>query len=304
MVLGGNGFIGKNLCSFLQRQGEEVTSFDRELPDKREAGIVYIKGDFFEDIVLRRLLEDHTIIYHAISTINPGNSNEIYLQGYSKDLIQTIKMCSWIKDSNKKVIFLSSGGTIYGNQTIQPIKEDVLPQPINHYGNIKLCIENALRILHIQNNISISIARISNPFGPEQDYTKGVGFIDAVLKQAMQRKKIEIWGDGETIRDYIYIDDVIKFLYYLSLQDQKDIVFNISSGIGISQNQVIDVVKNLGLSVEVIYKEKRSVDAEKIILDNSKIQKQCQMKLLPFSDGVKRYYQYLAENKETYNLEG
>lgn len=295
MVLGGNGFIGKNLCNFLQRQGEDVTSFDKELPLEQKKGITYIEGDFFEDVGLREILEEHTIIYHAISTVNPGNSNETYMQGYAKDFIQTIKMCSWIKDRDKKVIFLSSGGTIYGNQATQPIKEDALPQPINHYGNIKLCVENTLRILHIQNKIHISIARISNPYGPEQDYTKGVGFVDAVLKRSIQKKKIEIWGDGETIRDYIYIDDVIKFLYYLSFDNQEDMIYNISSGIGISQNQIIDMVRKLGIAVEVEYKRKRSVDVEKIILDNSKIQKQCKMELLPFSDGIERYYQYLME---------
>lgn len=296
LVLGGNGFIGKNLCQYLKLKGENVASFDINAPETEEEGITYIIGDFFNDVVLRSLVEEYDIIYHGISTVNPGNSSEQYLQGYSKDFIQTIKMCSWIKGSDKKVVFLSSGGTIYGDQHVQPIKEDALPRPINHYGNIKLSIENALRIFHIQDKINISIARLSNPFGPGQDFTKGVGFVDAVLKQGILKQEIEIWGDGEIVRDYIYIDDAIKYLYYLSTQNLEEYIFNISSGIGISQNQILKIVKNMGISSKVVYKERRSVDVKKIILDNSKIQTHYKIDLLPFSNGIEKYYQYLLSS--------
>lgn len=295
IILGGSGFIGKNLSEFLLEQGYDVTVFDIEKINLKHQNIHYIKGDFFNDQELKAAIMDKDVIIHAISTINPGNSNEKYLLGYEKDFIQTIKMCSWIKDTDKKFIFLSSGGTIYGEHDVSPLTEDILPRPINHYANIKLSIENALRVFHIQNRLNIIIARISNPYGPGQDFTKGVGFIDAVLKQSMVGETVEIWGDGNNIRDYIYIDDVCKWLYKLSLYTGKEYIFNISSGKGITQNKIIEIIKELGVLVKINYKRARSVDIKKVILDNTKIKEVYYMEPISVEEGIRNYYEYIGE---------
>lgn len=293
IVLGGNGFIGRNLCSYLADLGIEVTSFDRDDVIDGDPRVKFVHGDFFEDDFLRELIREYDVIFHAISTINPGNSNDIYMNGYGKDLVQTIKLCSWIKDTNKSMVFLSSGGTVYGNQKQQPITEQMLPLPINHYGNIKLCIENALRIFHIQNTMNIRIARIANPYGPGQDYTKGVGFVDALLKRAMEHKVVEVWGDGENVRDYIYIKDVCYYLHRLAEYEGSESIFNISSGEGISQNQIIKYIRELGMDVQVEYMATRSVDVRKMILDNQKMRRAFGTRLTTFKEGLESYYQYL-----------
>ncbi|MBQ4058648.1 MAG: NAD-dependent epimerase/dehydratase family protein [Lachnospiraceae bacterium] len=295
IILGGNGFIGKNLCEYIVRRGHSVTSMDRIFPEQKNPSIEYVQGDFFDDNFLRKIIQDKDVIIHAISTINPGNSNDKFMDGYRNDFVQTINMCSWIKDMDKKVVFLSSGGTVYGDHSNQPLREDVLPQPINHYGNIKLSIENALRIFHIQNRLNISIARISNPYGKGQDFSKGVGFVDAVMKRSLDGKPVEIWGDGGNVRDYIYISDLCECLYQLSLYKGEESVFNVSSGIGISQNEIIDVIRGLGLNVEVTYQEKRSVDVRQIILDNTKIKSLFNLKLTTFDEGVQEYLEYLRQ---------
>ena len=96
---------------------------------------------------------------------------------------------------------------MYGNQEIQPITEDALPRPINHYGNVKLCIENTIRTFNYQAHTKILIARISNPYGPGQDFNKGLGLLmQRSRKQSVVRNRD--LGDGNNVRDYIYIDDV------------------------------------------------------------------------------------------------
>lgn len=297
LILGGNGFIGRNLCNYLADMGLEVASFDREALPEKNTKIRFIQGDFFEDSFLKKLIQEYDVLFHAISTINPGNSNEKYMNGYGNDLVQTVKLCSWIKDTDKRLVFLSSGGTVYGNQEIQPITENHLPLPINHYGNVKLCIENALRIFHIQNTVHIRIARISNPFGPGQDYTKGVGFVDAVLKRALEHKEVEIWGDGENIRDYIYIKDVCYYLHRLAEYDGEEAVFNISSGKGLSQNEVIRLIRKLGIDVRTKCKNTRSVDVRRLILDNKKIKTVCGDNLTSFEEGLKLYFDYLSAER-------
>ncbi len=291
LVLGGNGFIGKNLCAYLVKQGEAVYSFDMAAPKEPQDGIDYITGDFFDDYTLGQILKDKDVVFHAICTLNPGNSNQKYIMGYERDFVQTVKLCSLVKDSDMRMIFLSSGGTVYGNQEVQPISETAVPVPINHYGNLKLCIENTIRTFNFQVKRHMLVARISNPYGPGQDYKKGVGFIDAALKHAIKHEPVEIWGDGNNIRDYIYIEDVCKMLYALVYYKGDLEVFNLSSNHGASQNDIIEIIRKFEPQLMVQYKEARKVDARKIVLNNERILKQVNISMVPLEKGIYQYYQ-------------
>ncbi len=298
LVLGGNGFIGRNLCEYMAQKGEMVYSFDMALPEIKKEGIKYISGDFFDDYTLEKVIADMDIVFHAICTLNPGNSNDKCLMGYERDFVQTAKLCYLLKDTNCRLIFLSSGGTVYGNQDIQPIREDAVPVPINHYGNLKLCIENTIRTFNFQSKRNMLVARISNPYGPGQNYLKGVGFIDAALKRAIHGETIEVWGNGDVVRDYIYIDDVCRMLYDLVHYHGKYEVFNLSSNTGTSQNDVLDIIKDIIPDVSIKYAEARSVDAKKIILDNTRIMEQDEFELVHVKDGIRNYYNYILETME------
>ena len=273
----------------------EVYCFDMVRPERNIDGVKYICGDFFDDYTLEQVLDGIDYVVHALSTVNPGNSNEKYLQGYERDFIQTIKLCKMIMERKIRMIFLSSGGTVYGNQEIQPIDEDTLPRPINHYGNVKLCIENTIRTFNYQAHTKILIARISNPYGPGQDFRKGVGFIDAALKKSINGEKIEIWGDGMNVRDYIHIDDVCRMMISLfSYQGEYD-TFNISSNKGTSQRDIIQLLVKMGLQPQVEYLSARSVDAKKIILKNERIMQIHEMPLIPIGLGIENYYHWLCK---------
>lgn len=297
LVLGGNGFLGRNLCNYLADKGEEVYSFDMSLPEQKDKRIKYVTGDFFDDYTLETVIKGMDVIYHAICTLNPGNSNDKCIVGYERDFVQTAKLCYYLKDTDCRMIFFSSGGTVYGNQEQQPIKEDAVPVPINHYGNLKLCIENTIRTFNFQMKKNMLVARISNPYGPGQDYHKGVGFVDAAIKRAISGETIEIWGEGNNVRDYIYIDDLCRMLYALVDYHGEYEVFNLSSNAGASQNDIVDILKKISPDVEVVYKPGRSVDAKKIILDNSRIRSICDFEMVSLEDGMQRYYDYIKQGQ-------
>ena len=294
LVLGGNGFIGKRLCDQLVKEGHDVYSFDMTLPIKEKSGIHYIEGDFFDDYTLNAITDGMEMIYHAICTLNPGNSEQKYLLGYERDFIQTVKLCTIVKNNGSRLIFLSSGGTVYGEQKMQPIPETATTVPINHYGNLKLCIENLIRTFNTHMEKKMIIARISNPYGPGQDYKKGVGFIDAALKRAIHGETLMIYGDGNTVRDYIYIDDVCKMLTTLIHYDGQEEIFNISSGRGTSQKEILEIVSGLLPNLSVEYTDARNVDVKKIVLDNSRYMKEFPIHLVNLEDGIREYYQYIV----------
>ncbi len=289
IILGGNGFIGKNLATELLAKDYDVTCFDCAAPQMEMDGILYIKGDFFDDNQLEELVRNHDVIYHAVSTINPGNSNMFYMRGYEKDFIQSVHLCEFVQKHHKKLIFLSSGGTVYGKHDVFPIKESAACHPINHYGTVKSCIENAMLAFKSQNDGNMIIARISNPYGPGQDYKKGVGVIDAILKNAIKGTPMTIWGDGEVIRDYIYIKDACAMLVALADYEGKESVFNLSTGEGRSVNEIISLIRNLYPQLSVIYQEGRPVDLPKIILDNSRIQRIYEVPITSIEIGIQLF---------------
>ena len=295
-MLGGTGFIGRNLCEYFLANNWSVTSFDLFAPQNPVEGVRYIEGDFFDNRQLSAAINNQDVIIHSISTVTPGNSNVKYMQGYEKDLVQTARLCELLVGTNAKMIFLSSGGTVYGDQPIQPIAEDARTTPINHYGCIKICIENIIRTFNIQFKTKFIIACVANPYGPGQDYKKGVGFVDAAVKKALIGDEIEIWGDGETVRDYIHIHDVCRMIHSLIRYRGTEDTFNISSGEGVSQNTILSLLKELGYEVNVSYKNARGVDVKRIILDNSKIRGIDPTPIIPFKEGIARYCDYLKEH--------
>ncbi len=295
LIIGGNGFIGSNLNECLLKKNYLVKSFDIQEPHRPLKDVNYITGDFFDNQMLESILTDVDVVIHALSTVNPGNSNIRFMQGYSRDFVQSAYLFSLCQEKKIKVIFLSSGGTVYGVQKNQPIKENAFADPINHYGAVKLCIENVLRTFNKQSHSQMIAARISNPYGPGQDFNKGVGFVDAALKKSLLGEDIEIWGDGSIIRDYIYIEDVCEMIASLVEYEGEEDTFNIASGKGISLNEIIKEITALGLNPKVVYKDSRSVDVPKVILDNSKIVKIHPMRLLSFHQGLKSYYEFLLK---------
>ena len=298
LIIGGNGFIGMNLGRTLAEKGYETYSFDIARPVREFPGVTYLSGNFFDSAYLEETLKEMDVAVHAISTINPSNSNEKYMQGYEMDFLQSVRLCEMAVRHGVKLLFLSSGGTVYGNQTIQPIPEQASTHPINHYASLKLCIENVMRTFHAQRGGDMIIARISNPYGPGQDYHRGVGFIDAALKKALSGDVMEIWGDGETVRDYIAIEDVCGMLCSLIEFQGREDVFNVSSGKGVSQNEILAILKELGIHLNVTYKESRNVDLKKTVLDNTKIRGLYSKPLKPFREGLAEYYNTLKKECE------
>lgn len=128
-----------------------------------------------------------------------------------------------------------------------------------------------MRTFNRQMHTNMIIARIANPYGPGQDYSKGLGFIDAVMKHSMHHEEIDIWGDGSIIRDYIYIADVCGMLEILINYKGEEEVFNGGSGQGTSQKEISRVAKEIVPDIKTKYLTARPIDVSRIILDYQKL---------------------------------
>lgn len=294
MILGGGGFIGNNLSYYLSQRGYCVSVFDRQPPATRVSGVRYIEGDFFEDRALDVLTDGQDVIIHALSTVNPGNSNQNYLRGYGGDFFQTIKLFDRLSRTGGKLLFLSSAGTVYGRYNDRPFQETDPLRPINHYGSVKACVETAMRAFNEQQGTHFASCRITNPYGPGQDYMKGVGFIDAVVKSVLRQQTLEVWGDGSVVRDYIYIEDVCAMIEALLRYNGSLQTFNISTGIGTSQNEIIQMFNRMGFKVDVNYQSARNVDARYNIANNNKIITATGVRCHTLEEGVVMYLKHLG----------
>lgn len=274
LVIGGNGFIGINLVDELLAAGHQVRVFDRypsryKQPDAR---VEYVTGDFANHGEVEEAVRGTDWIFHLAYTTLPQSSNEDPVYDVRSNVIDTLQLLQCcVASAVKKVIFISSGGTIYGVPQTTPIKEEHPTEPICSYGISKLAIEKYLKLFHHLHGLEFVVARISNPYGEGQNPNAKQGAVGVFLGNVAQGKPITIWGDGEVVRDYLYIRDAAQALVraaeYQPKADQPR-VFNIGSGVGHTLNDIIAQIKAVvDVPVEVQYTPARALDVPANVLD-------------------------------------
>jgi len=251
LVLGGCGFLGSHLTNVLVEQGHQVRVFDRLNASVRNltknlGQVELCYGDFSDEHSLSEVLTGIDVVFHLITTTFPSTTIKSGVYDLESNVIPMLKMLEICRSNKvKKVVFTSSGGTVYGEYQGKPFLESATAAPRTLYGLSKLTCENYLELFCNHHNIEYSICRISNLYGPFQNLFGVQGLIAVTIGNLLINKPAEVWGNGENIRDYVFVTDVVKALISSMHYSGEHKKINIGSGEGVSVNEVLDCIQRV-----------------------------------------------------------
>lgn len=274
LLIGGAGFIGSHVTDAFIENGIWPQVLDRNQERFRQPldGVTYFCAEFgnrnqVEKVISRGI----DVVIHLASGTLPKSSNDAPILDVQMNLVESIALFEiCVKHKVKRIVFASSGGTVYGVPESLPIGENHPTSPICSYGIVKLAIENYLNSFYHNYGLSYCVLRISNPYGIRQNPFSMQGAVAIFTSRILRNEPITIWGDGSILRDYVGVKDVAR-LCVLAAQSEAVGVFNVGSGSGVTLNQLIETIADsLNREPKVKFEPPRSFDVPAVVLDCSK----------------------------------
>lgn len=265
LIIGG-GFIGRAAAARLAHAGWAVEQVTRAptspLPGVARRAIDYRAAE------VSSLLAGKDVLIFATGEMIPAMLPADLAQAYVEQVAPVIELAERAQRAGvARMVFVSSGGTVYGPAAPVPTDEDAATHPANVYGFLKLQTEHALRFVATRSGLSIVNLRVANPYGTGQRTDRPLGFVTAVLDRALRGEEVAIWGDGTATRDFIHIDDVARAIEAAACGEGTADVINIGSGVETSLNAVCALVAEAtGVEVRRTHFPPRPVDVARSVL--------------------------------------
>lgn len=280
LITGGAGFIGKALTAHLLQASHHVTVLNRagarlEGLQQQFPGLPCIAGLLSDEPMVRLALADASTVIHLAHSSIPANVQADPQGDLATNLPALCKLMELARQHKVcRFIFVSSGGTVYGQAQYLPITEDHPTVPISAYGASKLAMEHYVRLLGSEYGLETIIVRLANPYGPGKLPGTKQGVIPEFIRSMRANEPIEIWGDGRAIRDYIHLDEVCTVLMRALEQPlpAQNFIFNLGTGIGTSLNELIAHLESiLGRKARIIYRPGRTIDVSANVLSIARL---------------------------------
>jgi UDP-glucose 4-epimerase len=250
LITGGAGFIGTGLANYLARQGHTVRVLDDLSTGdaaRLDPAIHFTRGDVEDKPKVWRLLNKVDCVYHLAARVSVPES-VLYPREYnSTNVSGTVAIMEAMRDAGIKRVVLTSSGAVYGEQPVAKVHEDLLPHPDSPYAVSKLAAENYVRTIGERWNIETVSLRIFNAYGPGQSIPPThPPVIPQFMRQILEGGSLVIYGNGQQIRDYVYIDDVVEALVAAATAEGLNRqVINIGTGAGVSINQLVNLIEQV-----------------------------------------------------------
>jgi UDP-glucose 4-epimerase len=303
LILGGTGFLGSAVAISLSAQNLPVSVICRAQPSPTlfgQAPITICLRDFTTLVADDPVFDKVDTVLHFISTTTPASSMNDVAFDVSSNLLPTLNLLQILRQRNiPRLIYASSGGTVYGIPGRLPAAEDDPTNPISAHGITKLATEKFIALQARLAGLNAVILRIGNPFGPYQLRGVTIGSIARFVHEHANNNTIHIWGDGSVVRDYLYIDDFCRALTRMvQAKDFPPGVYNVGSGSGHTLLEIIDQIKRVsGHPPRVSFESARLIDVPAIVMDTNRLRKALPgwEPRVPFFDGIERMWHAARE---------
>jgi UDP-glucose 4-epimerase len=303
ILLGGSGWLGQSLLRYLSekklRDQFEIVILDPKKPEF-QAPDEYLQAGIEEVDKIYDLVRPSDIVVHLVHTTIPSDTIYAPFQEVKENLGPSIKLIELFKQKPiAGFVFLSSGGTIYGEQVLRrPIQETAAANPNSFYAHTKLIIEQALAVAAKMGFLKYLVLRPANPFGPLQEKLNRHGAVAQIFRSLVHDLEFTIYGEGETVRDYIYIDDLLAALVLLLQKPFANQLYNVGTGTGTSLRQLITLCEKVaGKSLRKSFKPLRATDLKYNVLDASKLMAQGWTPQFSLEQGLKKTWEYFSQTR-------
>ena len=304
-MLGGFGFISTNILKYIDEHYADeyqVIVFDRIAEHPRGVKFKCVKnvyaGDFSDETNITQIFLENKIdmVMHFLSSTIPATSSNAQYDVES-NLIATLKLLGIMdRFAVKDIIYMSSGGAIYGDYLQKVHNEEDAVYPKSSYGVVKLAIEKYLLSYSELYGFNTLILRLSNPYGPYH-YNNKQGIINIAIRKALAGEKVQIWGTGDGIKDYIYIEDVCSIIFRLIENGVETEVYNVAAGSAHSVNEIVEGIKEFIPSCEWEYVNASLNDVQSFELDITKLrQKLGVIRFTPFKKALEKTIEWQKKN--------
>lgn len=296
LILGGAGFIGALMVRrfldgyrvvVLEPEGADVSRLE-PLTGRFEL----VRGTLDDTSQIEEIIDRYgvDIAAHLVSTMIPGSSLEHFQRETASVVNPSAGLFRLCAQKGVRLVYFSSGGTVYGNGCGRPHREDDALKPVSYYGLSKSIMEDMIRFEHRRSGLDYLILRPSNAYGPGQKPGGKQGLIAVAAGKAIEGEPLQVWGDGSAVRDYIFVDDLADAVYRLVRQGVSCETVNVGSGKGHTVNEVLDILrKHLGRELKAEYTEKRGVDVDSIVLDCSRLRSYIDFHPTGLEEGIKLF---------------
>jgi len=302
LLIGGSGFIGSHLVPKLVDSGRAVTVLSRSgVSDSSKVdGVNYVTGDFADASLIGRLVAEHDEIVHLAYATVPNTSFDNPLVDLNQNLHPAVQLFDIVARKGARLLLVSSGGTVYGEAISTPIMEDHPTRPISPYGVTKLTLERYAYLYAVTRGLKVTCVRPANPYGEGQRPYAGQGFVSTAMATVMEGRAITIFGDQGTVRDYIYIDDLVEGIVVVLENSAVNETYNIGSSIGLSNMDVVNAMRpllqELGVDICIDFTGSRPFDVKVNVLDCGKIKSLGWQPHVDFEQGLRRTRDWLVKN--------
>lgn len=305
LVLGGGGFIGRHVVRTLSQTGHAVRAVDRHQVDNSWDGVEWFRGDVHDPDFLSVVAEGCDVAVLLAAGSAPGRPSDSVATEVSSHVAGTVRTAeTCIQRGVRRLVFASSGGAIYGTDSIRPLQEQSETNPRSPYGVSKLAVEHYLRLIAREKGVTTVSLRIANPYGEGQRANTGQGFVAAAMWHAFAGRPLVMWGDGSATRDFIHIDDVARAFLAACCHRNPPAVVNIGTGQGCSLLKVAQTVEEVtGRKLDITFAPARHGDVHRNVLDVSRAEERLQwVPLIGLGEGLSRTARWWHEDQESNTL--